>query len=150
MAADTIRSYLETGEIVNSVNFPTTKLPMRSLDTIRINIVNENKPGVLAAIMNIFGDAGVNIQQQLNTSRGDIAYNVIDVEKPTASDDPSSFTYKSWNELQRAITALEGIKSTRFLDNRPGTGYAIQYDGKVYGIDYAYPENKTWSDIKEP
>lgn len=41
-------------------------------------IVNENTPGVLGAITTACGTARLNIQQTVNTSRGDIAYNVVD------------------------------------------------------------------------
>ena len=45
MAADTIRNYLETGTIVNSVNLPNTRLPDRDDNSVRFTVVNKNVPG---------------------------------------------------------------------------------------------------------
>ena len=49
-------------------------------DHTRLVIINKNVPGVLGMITTLLGDMGVNIAQQLNTSRDDIAYNVIDMQ----------------------------------------------------------------------
>ena len=57
MAADTIRDYLESGTIRNSVNFPSTSLPERPEKTIRMTVVNKNQPGMLAQITDIFAKA---------------------------------------------------------------------------------------------
>ena len=79
MAANTIRDYVETGAIKNSVNFPETTLPDRPANSIRMTVVNKNIPGMLAHITEAFAKAGLNIIQQINHSRGDIAYNVLDL-----------------------------------------------------------------------
>jgi D-3-phosphoglycerate dehydrogenase len=92
MAADTIREFLETGSIRHSVNFPTCALPLRADSMARITVVNDNRPGMLGTIMSLFGDARINILQQMNTSRGEIAYNVIDVDKPAEGGDKDHFT----------------------------------------------------------
>jgi hypothetical protein len=78
MAAETIKSFLETGSIRHSVNFPSVSLPYATDAGIdaRLCIVNLNKPGVLGAITTFLGVAGINIVQQINSSRGDIAYTV--------------------------------------------------------------------------
>lgn len=77
MAADTLRLYIEHGTIRHSVNFPDTNLPEVSQSCIRITIVNENKPGVLAKVTEVFANHNMNITQQINHSRGPIAYNVV-------------------------------------------------------------------------
>lgn len=69
MAAETIKLYLETGTIRHSVNFPTTLLPTRQDGHNRVCVVNQNRPGMLGEIMSIFGNAGINVLQQMNTSR---------------------------------------------------------------------------------
>eukprot|EP01046_Picozoa_sp_COSAG06_P061841 COSAG06_NODE_13724_length_1225_cov_1.288632_2_plen_131_part_00 len=51
----------------------------------RLVIVNENMPGVLGAITTACGTAGLNILQTVNTSRGDIAYNVVDFSRTEVS-----------------------------------------------------------------
>jgi D-3-phosphoglycerate dehydrogenase len=79
MAATTMMDYLETGTIRNSVNFPTTILaPQKNSSGARLCIVNRNEPGALGEITTFLGSKGLNISQQINTSRGDIAYTVID------------------------------------------------------------------------
>ena len=66
MAAETIRAYMETGTIQNSVNFPSTNLPDRPENAVRFTVVNKNVPGALAHITEAFADEGLNILQQIN------------------------------------------------------------------------------------
>ncbi len=124
MAAETIREYLETGAIRNSVNFPNTNLPIRPEGSVRISVVNTNKPGVLAAITEIFAKANLNIIQQINQSRGNIAYNVLDI-------DPSEGAL-NLKELQKELTMLDGVLSSRIVFGYPGAGYARNVDGKYF------------------
>ena len=135
MAADTTALYLQTGTIRDSVNFPTTTLPAR-LDTVqRVCVVNENRPGMLGEILSVFGNAGINIVQQINTSKGDVGYNVIDIERLSTFDDVH---FKSWDALQFLLTSLDGVKSTRYIYGTPASakhaGYAVNFKGQVYGI----------------
>jgi D-3-phosphoglycerate dehydrogenase len=122
MAADTIRDYLESGTIVNSVNFPTSSLPDRPENSIRFTVVNKNIPGMLAKITDIFGRASLNILQQVNNSKDTIAYNVIDCSV-NMSDDSSVL---SLQKMQKDITMLDGVLSSRVLFGKPGAGYAVQ------------------------
>lgn len=109
MAAETIIDYLEHGTVRNSVNFPSTNLPERSDNIIRLTVVNKNIPGMLSKITDCISKVGVNIAQQINQSRGDIAYNVIDLD-PSSHSDGMSLNLK---EFQREMTMLEGVLSTR-------------------------------------
>ncbi|KAJ8613014.1 hypothetical protein CTAYLR_004064 [Chrysophaeum taylorii] len=143
MAADTVKTFLETGSIVNSVNFPTTSLSSRPDSINRICIVNENRPGMLGEIMSLFGSSQINILQQINASRGDIAYNVIDIEKPGPAADVTTFNFKSWDALQSALTAIPGVKSTRFIMGNAGAGYAIKLDEEIHGIGVRKPIRPT-------
>merc|ERR1712161_171923 len=54
MAAETVKEYLESGTIRNSVNFPEVSLPAQGPGIMRFTVVNENKPGMLAKITEIF------------------------------------------------------------------------------------------------
>ena len=47
---------------------------------IRLSIVNNNKPGVLNGVMNVFNKYTINVEQQLSVSNDRIAYNVIDLQ----------------------------------------------------------------------
>lgn len=127
MAAETIREYLEQGTIRNSVNFPDTTLANRHPNAIRITVVNKNKPGMLALITEIFAKAKLNIVQHINQSRGDIAYNVIDID-PEIEDGKAL----SLKELQRKLTMTDGVLSSRLLFGTPGTGYARNIDGAYW------------------
>lgn len=126
MAADTIREFLETGTIRNSVNFPATSLSTPPENSVRFTIVNKNKTGMLAHITEAFAEANLNILQQINHSRGDIAYNVVDVDT-TAHDDVLSFKH-----VQEKITMLEGVLSSRVIYGKPGTGFARNLDGEYF------------------
>jgi len=115
MAADTIRDFLETGTIRNSVNFPSTSLPVRPEHAVRFTVVNENLPGMLASITDVCARSNLNIIQQINQSRGTIAYNVIDVDT-TAKEDVMSF-----KSVQEEINAMEGVLSSRIIYNTQTT-----------------------------
>jgi D-3-phosphoglycerate dehydrogenase len=118
---------MEVGTIRHSVNFPSTSLPERPERSIRITVVNKNIPGMLAHITDIFGKHNLNILQQINQSRGDIAYNVLDID-PIISDGSTA----NLGMVQREITTLEGVLSSRILFGTPGAGYARNIDGKFY------------------
>jgi len=78
MVADNLRAYLEDGVIRNSVNFPEADLPRTA--SWRVTIANENVPNMVGRISTAIGDAGLNIEDLLNKSRGDVAYTIIDVD----------------------------------------------------------------------
>jgi D-3-phosphoglycerate dehydrogenase / 2-oxoglutarate reductase len=126
MAADTIRNYLETGTIVNSVNFPSTSLPDAPRNSVRFTVVNKNITGMLAHITEAFAEANLNILQQINQSRGDIAYNVLDVDTSGMGD------VLSFGKVQEKITMLDGVLSSRVIYGTPGKGFARNLDGKYF------------------
>jgi D-3-phosphoglycerate dehydrogenase len=126
MAADTIRDFLEMGTIRNSVNFPDTALPESPGGTVRFTVVNQNIPGCLAAITEAFASEKLNIVQQINQSRGDIAYNVLDIDT-TAQVDVLSF-----KAVQEKITMMKGVLSSRIIYGMPGTGYAKNLEGEYF------------------
>jgi len=128
MAADTIQSYLEHGTIQNSVNFPSAALPERQKGSIRITVVNKNVPGMLAFVSDVFAKHNINILQQINTSRGDVAYNVIDID-PVVSGGDADINLK---DLQKELTLHEGVLSSRLLFGMAGAGYARNIDGDYF------------------
>jgi D-3-phosphoglycerate dehydrogenase len=79
MVADTLREFLEHGNIKNSVNFPEAVLP-RTNGAVRLAIANENVPNMVGQISSALASAKLNIADLLNKSRGDIAYTLIDVD----------------------------------------------------------------------
>merc|ERR1719424_2387916 len=96
-------NFLETGTIINSVNFPNAKLDTQDNAHTRICIINENKAGVLGAITTKLASLNLNIAQTLNTSKGEIAYNVVDIDGPPCDD------------AQRELLGIDGVLSTRVI-----------------------------------
>jgi D-3-phosphoglycerate dehydrogenase len=78
MAAQQLRSYLEYGNVVNSVNFPECQLSPRNYD--RLLIANRNIPNMVGQVTKILADARINILDLVNHHKDDIAYNIIDVD----------------------------------------------------------------------
>jgi D-3-phosphoglycerate dehydrogenase / 2-oxoglutarate reductase len=79
MVADTLRDFLEQGNIRNSVNFPEAVLP-RTSGATRLSIANENVPNMVGQISTALAAANLNIADLLNKSRGELAYTLIDID----------------------------------------------------------------------
>lgn len=81
MAAEELKEFLEKGIIVNSVNFPktTTENEIPSGGT-RLCISHKNIPDTISKFTTILGEAKLNIAGMINQARGDVAYNLIDVD----------------------------------------------------------------------
>ncbi len=79
IVADTLRDFLEQGNIRNSVNFPETILP-RTSSASRLSIANENVPNMVGQISTALAAANLNIADLLNKSRGELAYTLIDID----------------------------------------------------------------------
>ena len=77
MAVNQVVDFLETGNIKNSVNFPNVQLKRNT--EYRISIMNKNVPAMIGQIATTLGELGLNIAEMTNVSRGDIAYNLIDL-----------------------------------------------------------------------
>ena len=101
MAADQLMDYLENGNIRNSVNYPPTKMARNG--GARITFTNSNVPKVLGSVLSVLADAELNVVDMVNKSRGDIAYNIIDVEGDLS---PS---------IEAAIVAVEGVVRVRII-----------------------------------
>ena len=78
MAADELIAFLEDGNIVNSVNFPTVEVP-RTTER-RICVLHKNVPNMLSQISGVVSATGINIETMVNKSKKDNAYTVLDVE----------------------------------------------------------------------
>ena len=78
MVAEQVRDYLENGNVLNSVNFPTVKMERNG--SYRITVVNSNVPNMVGQISTTLASADLNIVDMLNKSRDDIAYTIIDVD----------------------------------------------------------------------
>lgn len=81
MASKQLKDFLEKGNIVNSVNFPKTVTdnPIPNGGT-RLCISHKNIPDTISKFTTILGEAKLNISSFINQARGDVAYNIIDVD----------------------------------------------------------------------
>ncbi|WP_062064128.1 phosphoglycerate dehydrogenase [Cellvibrio sp. OA-2007] len=103
MAADQLVDYLENGNIKNSVNFPTVHMDRSPAIGSRITFSNENVSGVLGHVLSVLADHKVNVVDMVNKSRGEIAYNIIDVELA-----PSA-------EVVAALASVEHVIAVRVI-----------------------------------
>jgi len=78
MAVDQLREFLERGNLINSVNFADCFLAQTA--SRRILIANKNRPAIIGHITKILADKRINIADMLNKSKGDYAYNIIDID----------------------------------------------------------------------
>ena len=82
MAAEQLDEFIRFGNIKNSVNFPDVRLDSNA--QYRIAVANRNVPGLLGELMSVLADKNINVIDMINKSRGDVAYNLIDIDaKPT-------------------------------------------------------------------
>jgi D-3-phosphoglycerate dehydrogenase len=82
MAADQLVDFLRNGNIRNSVNFPAVTL--ERTEGTRIAVANRNVPGMLGQVMSVLASREINVIDMINKSRGDVAYNLIDIAAPPA------------------------------------------------------------------
>jgi len=102
MAVNQIKDYLENGNIKNSVNFPKCYLSKKE-DGRRITISNKNVPNIISEFTSILAKRNINICDMLNKSRGDIAYNIIDVSDEIPAN------------VIDELTNIEGVISVRVV-----------------------------------
>ena len=101
MVVDQLRDYLEHGQIANAVNFPAVHMARES--AFRVAIANSNVPNMLGQISTTMANAGLNIHNMVNKSRGEMAYTLVDVE--SAVDAP----------VLQALAAIHGVLAVRYL-----------------------------------
>jgi len=85
MAVRQLMDYLENGNIKNSVNYPDCDTGA-CVDVGRVTINHKNIPNMISQFTKVLGDAGVNISNMTNKSKGDFAYTMIDVSTPISGD----------------------------------------------------------------
>ena len=80
MVVDQVRDFLENGNVRNAVNFPEVVAPRHT--DYRLVCANANVPNMLGQISEALGQAGLNIHDMVNSSRGELAYTVVDLDSP--------------------------------------------------------------------
>ncbi len=101
MAVRELTDYLETGNIANSVNYPS--LSQEPSGVMRLCILHRNIPAMLAQITSLFGAEGVNVENLSNKSRGDYAYTIVDL---------GSFVGEA---VIRRVRSIEGVIRVRSI-----------------------------------
>ncbi len=101
LVAENLKDFLENGNIRFSVNFPQCRLPRTTGH--RITIANANVPNMVGQISTCLADEGLNIEDLLNKSIGDLAYTIVDVDSAVPE------------QTRRKIRAIEGILTLRNL-----------------------------------
>lgn len=100
MATKQVIAYLEEGSIINSVNMPNVKLS--PVNGERICVIHKNVPNMIAQISACVSNAGLNIDQLVNNSRGDYAYTVVDLKSVT-------------DDAVKAIKKIDAVISVRTI-----------------------------------
>ena len=101
MVVDEIREFLEHGNIRNAVNFPDVSVPRATPH--RIVVANANVPAMLSQISDALGQAGLNIHDMVNMSKGELAYTVVDLDAPVPAD------------VAARIGGIKGVLMTRVI-----------------------------------
>jgi len=78
MGANELIDYLENGNIRNSVNMPTVKMPKTG--SVRITVIHKNQPNMISTITDTISKDGINIASFEDKNRGAIAYSIIDCD----------------------------------------------------------------------
>ncbi len=105
MVVEQLREFLENGGISNAVNFPNVEMARES--DHRIGIANANVPNMLGQISTAMANAGLNIHNMVNKSRGEMAYTLVDVDSPVTQ------------AAIDAIAAIDGVLSVRSVPADP-------------------------------
>jgi D-3-phosphoglycerate dehydrogenase len=101
MVVDQVRAYLEHGNITNAVNFPSVEMARES--AFRVAIANANVPNMLGQISTTMAQAGLNIHNMVNKSRGEMAYTLVDVDSQVEQ------------RVIDEIAAIHGVLSVRSI-----------------------------------
>ena len=102
MVVETLKDFLENGNLRHSVNFPEAVLP-RLGSCYRLSIANANVPNMVGQISTALATAGLNIADLLNKSRGEVAYTLIDTEAPVPE------------AILARLRSIEGVLSARVI-----------------------------------
>lgn len=102
MAVKEIKEYLEKGSIKNSVNYPNCELGACMMAG-RVAINHKNVVNMISQFTKVFGDAGINISDMVNKSKGDFAYTVLDLETQATKD------------VVASLEAIDGVLKVRVI-----------------------------------
>ncbi len=100
MAVKELKNFLENGNIRNSVNYPNCDLGICNAES-RIAIYHRNVKKMIGRFADILSDT--NIKNMSNTSKGDYAYTLVDLDTPVSGD------------VVEQLRAVEGVVKVRVV-----------------------------------
>lgn len=102
MAVNEMMDYLENGNIKNSVNYPACNMGI--CHTLgRVAVFHKNVANMISKLTGCIGEAGINIVEFVNKSRGEVAYTMMDVEQSVTED------------VIAKIESIEGVFKARIV-----------------------------------
>lgn len=101
MAASEMMNYLENGNIINSVNFPSCTLP--ATDKVKLCVLHRNMPNIVGSVTGVLGENHINIDNMVNKSKGDYAYTLIALDSNIE------------DSIKAELEAIEGIINVRVI-----------------------------------
>lgn len=102
MAVQEMMEYLENGNIANSVNYPACDMGI-CRQAGRVAILHKNIANMITKFTGIFGDAGINITDMTNKSKGEYAYTMMDIESPATT------------EMVEKLSTIDGVFRVRVV-----------------------------------
>lgn len=102
MAVNQLMDYVENGNIINSVNYPMCDMGVCT-KAGRIVINHKNIPNMISQFSGIMAEAGINISDMLNKSKGDFSYTMLDLDSAASS------------EVVDKIAAIDGVIKVRIV-----------------------------------
>ncbi len=81
MAVKQVMNFLENGNIINSVNFPSCDMGICT-KAGRVTILHRNIPNTISRFTNAMAKENINISDMVNRSKGEYAYTMLDLDHP--------------------------------------------------------------------
>ena len=102
MAVKELRNFLENGNIKNSVNYPNCDMGT-CVTAGRIAINHRNTVNMISSFSKVLGDAGINISDMTNKSKGNYAYTLLDVQT------------RHYQEVIEKLEKIDGVLRVRIV-----------------------------------
>ncbi len=101
MVCEQVRDFIESGTIVNSVNFPEVQMP--KTEGVRLAVANSNVPNMVRQISTALAEADLNIIDMINKSRGEVAYTLVDMDRSVPAG------------VLEQLKSIDGVLSVRVI-----------------------------------
>ena len=101
MAANELIEYINSGNIINSVNYPSVSLAYSGFP--RICVMHMNIANMISGITSVVSKRGINIENMANGSRGEFAYTMLEIAEPASED------------IVKEIEAIHGVIRVRVI-----------------------------------